>query len=127
MNLIERIFGKKIKNDGKIIEDNNELPDNKFKVKVEPFGQECNFYFVKYSFTSGRFWDDIKVNVLHDSEILCSCRVKLWSDFDEAVTFAKSLNPEKVKEYIQSLKDEYDYHILKLRKEREKRNKTFES
>lgn len=50
-----------------------------------------------------------------------------WSDFDEAVTFAKSLNVEKVREYIQKQKDEFDHHILNLKSKREKRNKTFES
>ena len=104
-----------------------ELPDNKFKVKVEPFDKECDFYIVKYSFTSGKYWDPIQKNELYDSEFLCGIRVELWSDFDEAVTFAKSLNVEKVREYIQKQKDEFDHHILNLKSKREKRNKTFES
>lgn len=109
-----------------IEKENNEFLDSKFKVKVEPFDQECRCYTVKYSFTSGKYWDVIQNNSLSDKEFLCSCRIRLWWDFDEAVKFAKSLNTEKVKEYIENVKNEYDNHISKLKLEREKRNKTFE-
>jgi len=99
----------------------------KLKVRVEPFGQQANYYHILYRLPGGILWQELKICSLRDSPLICTRdHPLLIRDFDEAVEKAKSLTVESIKQHNNYENAKYEEHMRKLREVADKRNRTFE-
>lgn len=98
----------------------------KFRVKVEPFGSEKEYYFISYSFNGGLTWKRYEHNDLYSKESLCRTDMPyLFGNFDLAVERAKSLTEESIRKHESEQAAAYEKRIREIREKRASRDRTF--
>lgn len=100
----------------------------KLKVRVLPFGRDKIYYYIQYKLPNSFVWKRYNAGFFSFSFDLWDIdHPHLDRDFEKTVEFAKSLTEEKILENDKKLLERYHEGEEAFKKERESRNKKWES